>query len=264
MADSRKKKTSSPEGGAVVPVKVKKRGGFMGKTYEDTWLPITDELLEAIPEGALRIRVKDESGKIRWRKVNKILEADLLNVDKNNIPYAMFNEIGRKKIRHATLFPATRHPKTGVAVTDLAKQKQMYHSRDPLLQSAFDIQDEDMLAKAVRELAVEASFLGFERSRAETAGNSMAASQFSLRRMKAITGMVDVYLKRHDVFSGKTIDLNSSAFLKLFQFLVDTFEEVMAKASIPPDQIETARTELSKRIEDETWISEAVASMKEG
>lgn len=236
----------------------------MGKTYEDIWLPITDELLEAIPEGAIRIRVKDESGKIRWRKIDNLVDRDLLNVDKNNVPYSMFNEIGRKKVKHATLYPATRHPKTGVAITDVSRQKRIYHSRDPLLQSALEIQDQDMLAKAVKELAVEASILGFERSRAETSNNGMAASQFSLRRMKAITGMVDVYLKRHEVFSGRTIDLNSPAFLRLFQFLVDTFEEVMAKASIPPDQIETARTELSKRIEDETWISEAVQSMKEG
>lgn len=234
---------------------------------------VTDELLDAIPPGATRVYVLDVTGKKRWRKPDKVLDTDKIGL-RNGEPAVMYKEPGRKVISHPTLstekLPEAYKRKKGVKPTppskavSLANKRRWFYSSDPLLKTALELgTDDDILALAIREFAVESSTLAFERVQAEKSGDSKNVSQLSIRRLKALQGLVDTYVKRQDAMEGKMIDLNGPAFFKLFQFIIETFQQVMASANVNEDQIETVITELSKRLEDETWINEAISSMRE-
>lgn len=238
------------------------------------YTPVTDELLDSIPPGATRVSVQDVTGKKRWRRPGKILDTDKIAISATDgEPVVMFREPGRKTLDHPTL-STTRAPvpykrKSGVkpnapskAVSNANKRRRFY-SVDPLLKKALELgDDDDLLALAVREYAVEISTLGYERVEAEKANDSKSVSQLSIRRQKALQGFVDAYLKRQTLMEGRTIDLNSPAFIKLFGFIVETFQEVMSKSNVHEDLIEAVITELSARLEDENWIHEALASMR--
>jgi hypothetical protein len=220
-----------------------------------------DELIALIPSDAKRIKVTDEMGAIRWRDISEgldsILDSDEIMVHRGE-PMTMKHSPGRrKKAQVQASMPAP----VSQTAAQVKVAKTTYFKKDPLLKSiSQSVDSEEVLHFAMMALAEESASLAFERSEAERKGKE--TSQLSIRRIGAIKAVVDSWLKRKDQLAGKTIDLNSPAFAKLFEFMVETFRESMIKGGVPADQAETIFVTLSERMSDETWDLEARNRMK--
>jgi hypothetical protein len=146
-------------------------------------------------------------------------------------------------------------------VADLVAAKQYHFENDPLLlQMEQDVDHDLILFHVMKGLAQEAVSLQFERSEAERTGKETSA--VSVRRVNALRTLADTFLKRKEQLANKVIDLGSPAFSRLFQFMLDTFREAMLNGGIGRDQVETVFTQLSKRMADDTWETEARNRMK--
>ena len=108
--------------------------------------------------------------------------------------------------------------------------------------------------------AQEAASLNFERVEAERTGKE--TSQLSIRRINALKALGETWIKRKEQLSGRQIDLESPAFRKLFEFMLECFRESMHNGGISRDQAETVFVALSARMVEETWEEEARKKMR--
>ena len=219
-----------------------------------------EEALALIPAGAKRVKVIDEMGSEKWRNIEEGLDEIQ---DKDHIPLVggkpsvSMKQPGRKRKTPKAASPGPVNPN----VAALQHEKESYLKKDPLLKQLYKgVDSEDVLHLAMMGFADEAASLGFERHEAERQGKE--TSQLSIRRINALKAIAETWIKRKEQLAGKLIDMNSPAFKRLFEFMTDTFREVMFNSGIPEDQAETIFVALSERILDETWELEARNRMK--
>jgi len=219
-----------------------------------------EELLALIPDDAVRIKVIDEKGKERYRNIEDgldgILESDEIVVH-NGAVVTMAEKPGRRKKAPAPKPP----PPVNQTVAALVEQKREFFDNDPLLQQLErGIDAEDVLHLVMTGFAQEAASLAFERSEAERTGKE--TSQLSIRRINALKALGESWIKRKEQLAGRMIDLESPAFRKLFEFMLECFREAMHKGGISRDQAETVFVSLSERMSEEIWEEEARKRMR--
>lgn len=218
------------------------------------------EVLDLIPSDAVRVKVIDEKGQERWRDVENdfdaILETDEI-VLMSGRPHTMSARPGRRKKQPAPKPP----PAVTQTVAQLVAAKQAFLDGDALLgQLETGIEAEDVLHLVMQGFAQEAASLAFERTEAER--NGKETSQLSIRRINALKALGETWIKRKEQLSGKIIDLESPAFRKLFEFMLECFRESMHRGGISRDQAETVFVSLSERMTEETWEEEARKRMR--
>lgn len=220
-----------------------------------------DELLELIPADAVRVKVIDEKGQERYRDLESegfdaILDSDEIVLLKGN-PVVTKGRPGRRKKTPAPKPP----PAVSQTVAQLQAAKSAYMEADALLsQLESGIDAEDVLHLVMQGFAQEAASLAFERSEAERTGKE--TSQLSIRRINALKALGETWIKRKEQLAGRMIDLESPAFRKLFEFMLDCFRESMHNGGVSRDQAETVFVTLSERMTEETWEEEARKRMR--
>lgn len=220
-----------------------------------------EDLLALIPKDAKRVRVIDEKGHERWRDIEEegfeaILSSDEIVLDDGR-PRIMKSAPGRRKKKP----PVPKPPPVSQTVAELMEAKSAYLDRDELLlQIEKGIDQEEVLALIMQGYAQEAASLAFERMEAER--NGKETSQLSIRRIGALKALGETWIKRKEQLAGKTVDLASPAFGRLFEFILDTFREALHKGGISEDLSETIFVNISERINDETWEEEASRKMR--
>jgi len=222
-----------------------------------------DERLALIPLDATYVQVMTEKGHERYRPVDpvnknfeKVLDTDEI-VLKNGRPTIMTKKPGRKKKSAPPKLPTASTAKNA----QTQQEKQKFFDHDALLnQIEKGVESEDILLLVMRGFAQEAASLEFERLNAEAEGKE--TSQLSIRRINALKAIGETYLKRKDQLAGKTIDMESPAFSRLFGFMLETFREAMLAGGVSRDHVETIFARLSDRMSDETWEQEARNKMK--
>lgn len=216
------------------------------------------QILDLIPDTAVRLKVRTASGKETWRNVenglDKLADTDEPVLDSKGQPITMDNHPGRRRK------PQTPKPANAKIAADVALRQQFF-KEDPLLCTVEkNVESEDVLQMVVQGFAREAASLEFERQQAEIQGRE--TSQISVRRINALKAVADTWLKRKDQVANKSIDLNSMAFRNLFKFIISTFRESMLQEGLTSDQIQVIMTALSSRLSDDTWEEEARIAMR--
>lgn len=219
-----------------------------------------DEVLALVPKGAVRVRVIDEKGNERWRDIEENFDS-VLDTDEivliSGKPQVQRGHPGRRKKMPAPKPP----PAVNNTVAQLQAAKNAFIGSDDLLSRIDKNPDsDDILHLVMRGFAQEAASLLFERNEAERTGNE--TSQLSIRRINALKALGETWIKRKDQISGKTIDMASPAFIRLFEFMTSTFREAMHAGGVPRDQAETVFARLSTRMSEETWEQEAQKKMR--
>lgn len=222
-----------------------------------------DDILSLIPPDAVRVKVLTAEGHEKYRTIDpsegnfeQILDTDEI-VLLSGSPITMNKVPGRKKSSPPPSLPKPTTTKNAQTQRD----KIAWLDHDPLLkQIEKGVESEDILLLVMRGFAQEASSLEFERVTAEADGKE--TSQLSIRRINALKALGDAWIKRKEQLAGKTIDMASPAFSRLFEFMTETFREAMLAGGIPRDQAETVFARMSERMSDETWEQEAQNKMK--
>lgn len=218
------------------------------------------EIIDDIPPSAVRVKVRDEKGIEQWRDIehglDTLADTDVILMDAHGQPMTMASHPGRRK-----------KPKPQKAINDKVAEiqelrKHFYKSDELLSKIQSDVESDDVLHFVMQGLAREAASLEFERQQAENTGRE--TSQISLRRTNTLKAVADTWLKRKDQISSKTVDMNSTAFARLFGFIVETFRESLNQQGISNDEIHVIMTALSDRISDDTWEEEARMAMRGG
>lgn len=211
-----------------------------------------DVLLAKVPKGSKFVQVKTELGKIKYRPIEDLTDKDEIQVNKEGIPVGMKGNPGRPKA--VTLEPATR------VVAEIIKLKNEILENDPVLKAVRERpEDPDVLHQIILGLGEEAASIGFERMRAEQAGEK--TSELSVRRVGAFKAMADTWLKRKDQITSRGIDMNSQSYRVFMEFVIETFRDSMLGAGARPELVETVFARLVKSMNDE-WIAEAKNRMK--
>lgn len=219
-----------------------------------------DDILALVPPDAKRVKVKTEKGHERWRDITQsrdtILDSDEI-IMVSGKPVTMNKAPGRKKKAPPPQAPAP----VSTTVAQLQAAKQAFLDNDPLLKQIDDgVDAEDVLYLVMRGFAQESASLEWERTEAER--NGTETSQLSIRRINALKALGETWIKRKEQLAGKTIDMASPAFHRLFKFMTETFREALVNGNVPRDQIEVVFSRLSQRMSDETWEQEAKNRMK--
>lgn len=210
-----------------------------------------------IPPEAVRIKVVDETGHIRLRKLEEIHRGDTPSLNESGLPIFLEGRIGapRKDKDHEGLPPAT--PLIG----DLLRIKQGHLRNDPILQAAESApESSEVLNQVVLAIGEEAASLRFERMEAERKGTD--TSQLSMRRVAALKAIGDTWIKRKEQIQSRVIDLESPAFQALFQFISETFVRAMQSAGVRHELSDTVISQFAKLLDD-SWKNEAKSRMKE-
>lgn len=207
-----------------------------------------------IPEGAVRIRVKDPNGKVLWRKIKDVKETDSPDFNDKGAPVFMFGSPGKPSVEKEIAKASTPAEKEKIIKKDKMKKDGVSVAVNNNLDSS------DVLDSVIKGLAEETASLAFEREQAEKRGEP--TSQISLRRVNALRAVGDTWLKKRELSSSKSLDLESKSFQIVFGHIAETFRKACDEAGVRPEMAETIFANFAKSVDNEDWIREAKSKME--
>ena len=216
-----------------------------------------------IPQGATRVQVEDEYGKLIWRKPSEVLDTDTIRINfKTGEPYAMFGKPGQPSSNNANVKQTPVNTPYKVPsnaqsnINQLQQRKQTKLNKDAVFETTKKNADSsDVLTHVLVGLAEESASLAFEREEAERRGES--TSQISLRRVNALRAVGDTWIKKKELMSSKSIDLDSKAFRKVFGHIAETFRKACDEAGVRPELAESVFATFGRMVDDPEWILDA-------
>jgi len=208
--------------------------------------------LSKLPPGATRVAILVD-GKRKWVEIIDLKPDDFLVIDpKTKKPHFMMRQPGRKKVIKSK--PA--NPLVGA----IKQEKDLRVQDDPILLAVTgNPHSEDVMHLIMQGLAEEIGCLRYEREKAELDG--VKSTGISEQRIKALKTMGDTWIKRMDQVQNRQIDLNSTSFRLLFEFIMQTFREAMAKAGVKKELSDVVFASIAKRL-DSGWENEARSVMQ--
>jgi hypothetical protein len=214
-----------------------------------------------IPHGVTRVQVKDEYGKKVWKKPSEILSSDDVQINpKTGEPYVMYGKPGSPS-GNATHPTPVQSSNTSVNLNNLQQRKKTKIKSDKVLGETVSNPDsENVLTQVLVGLAEESASLAFEREEAERRGEK--TSQISVRRVSALRTLGDTWLKKKDIMSSKSIDLESKAFKKLFGHIAETFRKACDEAGVRPELAESVFATFGSLVDDPEWMTDAKKAME--
>tara|TARA_B100001287_G_C22604152_1_gene491866 strand:+ start:344 stop:1033 length:690 start_codon:yes stop_codon:yes gene_type:complete len=222
-----------------------------------------------IPSGATRVQVEDEYGKLIWRKPSEVLDTDTIRINfKTGEPYVMYGKPGVPSSNMSnTKTPPPNQVHTvspsnpQVNINQLQQRKQAKLSNDPVFdQTKKNADSSEVLTHVLVGLAEESASLAFEREEAERRGDS--TSQISLRRVNALRAVGDTWIKKKELMSSKSIDLESKTFKKVFGHIAETFRKACDEAGVRPELAESVFATFGRMVDDPEWILDAKKAME--
>lgn len=219
-----------------------------------------------IPAGATRVQVEDEYGKLIWRKPSEVLDTDTIRINfKTGEPYAMFGKPGQPSSNNANVkstpvnTPSKSTPQANI--NQLQQRKKAKLSNDAVFDTTKKNADSsDVLTHVLVGLAEESASLAFEREEAERRGES--TSQISLRRVNALRAVGDTWIKKKEIMSSKSIDLESKTFKRVFGHIAETFRKACDEAGVRPELAESVFATFGKMVDDPEWVIDAKKAME--
>lgn len=217
-----------------------------------------------IPKGATRVQVEDEFGKLIWRKPSEVLSTDTIRINfKTGEAFVMYGKPGSPS--SSTKNTNTPSPVTQINhqsnINQLQQRKQAKLNKDAVFdQTKKNADSSEVLTNVLVGLAEESASLAFEREEAERKGES--TSQISLRRVNALKAVGDTWLKKKEIMSSKSIDMESKAFKKLFGHIAETFRKACDESGVRPELSESVFATFGKMIDDPEWMLDAKKAME--
>lgn len=214
-----------------------------------------------IPEGASRVQVTDEVGKVVWRKPSDLRETDTIKFNPNTgEPYVMFGSPG---LSQASSVANTSQPPANAVISAIKSRKKDLIEKDDIFNTTkTKPESSDVLTKVIQGLAEESASLHFERTEAERKGE--ATSQISMRRVQALKAVGETWLKKKEVLASKGVDLESPSFKIVFSHIAETFRKACDIAGVRPEMSESVFAEFGRLVDDVDWIAEAKSKMEKG
>jgi len=232
--------------------------------------------MTVIDPNVARVKVIDDLGKIVWRKPDELKPTDqVMFHPTTGLPITMNTEPGRKTKpasspanTPSTPVPTVQQAQIAMSSTQLNIANQQLNKLNSLMLDKIlgnvmtNIESGDVLNSVIEGLAEESASLKFERSEAERKGEN--TSQLSIRRVNALKAVGDAWIKKKEMLSNQTIDMDSKAFKILFGFLAETFRRACDEAKVRPEMTESIFANFGKMIDAEEWMKEAKARMEKG
>lgn len=211
-------------------------------------------ILSKAPPDATRVKVRDEYGKEKYRKLDEVNKTDEILLKPNGEAIWMKGTPGRKGTPRQA-------PIANDNVADAIRRKDAAIEEDGVLTSTKNApESSEVLHKVMMELAEEAASLKFERSEAERKGEE--TSNISVRRARILQAVGETWLKRKGQLSANGLDIDSSEFQAVLGFLVETFKGAMLDSNMRPEMIETVFAKFAGKLDD-NWKSEARKRIRE-
>ncbi len=241
-----------------------------------------EEAVDSIPDGIARVQVRDQEGNMRYKQVGDLLSTDEVCFRQGR-PITMKRHPGRpwpagkttQPLGAMLASPKIREENDIEEAVPSGEPKR--HAIGPVTRKGLDLRrkaikdnpvvqyiledpySDKVLDQIMRELVEEAAGLKYERKLA----NSREAIQISLRRVATLETIISTWFKRREQMAAKSVDLKSSAFRRLFMYIVQTFCECMEEAGADETLQENVKMELARRFQnDATWEDGAKEAMR--
>jgi len=232
-----------------------------------------------IDPNVARVKVIDELGKIVWRKPDELKPTDqVMFHPTTGLPITMNNEPGRKtksststnspSSNSSAPVPTIQQAQIAMSSAQLNIANQQLNKLNTLMLDKIlgnvmtNIESGDVLNSVIEGLAEESASLKFERSEAERKGEN--TSQLSIRRVNALKAVGDAWIKKKEMLSNQTIDMDSKSFRILFGYISETFRRACDEAKVRPEMTESIFANFGKMIDAEEWMKEAKGRMEKG
>jgi hypothetical protein len=253
-----------------------------------------------LPKGISRVQVKNEYGKVLWKKPSEVLETDVVQFHpETGDIMVMYQNPGRPASKEIPfigkgddlqeetpedsgdeIIPAsgadaeTIEDKYGdlplvptlskaeLALKALQDRKKQTYKRDMVLRTTKRNSESSKVLDAVLiGLAEEATSIKFEKEELERRGESTA--QLSHRRIMALKAVSETWLRKRELTgSDGAIDLGSKEFQALFGFIMETFRIACDDAGARPELVDTIFSRFAEAISDQDWVSDAKTRME--
>jgi hypothetical protein len=209
----------------------------------------------AVPEGTKRVKVRDEKGKLAWRKIEEFKSTDTVDLGPKGFPQWMGGELGRPKSSSGQPSLHEQMPPSSEALATMLKIKEAGIRTDPIVLAAEATPEAaTVLDQVMLGIAEEAASLRFERQDAERTGRD--SSPLSMRRVVALKAIGDTYLKRKEIVQNQLIDLDGKPFQALFGLISETFTKAMLDAGVREELVDSVFAKFRNALDDE-WRNEA-------
>lgn len=221
-----------------------------------------------IPEGALKVKIKDADGDILYRSPEDIKDTDEVVINpKTGVAFAMMSAPGRPpKKGRPNPTPGSQNPtqknfSSAPAADEVAKRKYHATKRDPMLSKIRESGESfDVIQFILEQLAEESVALRVERESADLHGKD--SSQISLRRAQILKTLGDTFFKRRAATGEKELDLEGRTFGIVWKLLCETFVASMEKSNIPGPMADVVMNNFAKEVDSDAWKDECKRRMK--
>lgn len=221
------------------------------------------KILEALPLEISRVCVTTEDGEVRYRKVEEVEHTDVLMFNKNSQPVVMRGKAGRPSQNPKLALPSIQDTTKFVpvpnrfssTVSPTVTTQNITTIDDPMvLTVSEDPESLDVLHTVMMGLAEESAAMAQARKMLEAQGKN--TSNVSAKRVTALRAIGDTWMKRKEQLGSVGLDLDSTAFKRVFGFIMETFRTSLIQSNIRPEQVEVIFAKLAKKM-DEEWMKEA-------
>lgn len=222
------------------------------------------KILEALPLEISRICVTTKDGDTRYRKVEEVEHTDILMFNKNNQPVVMRGKAGRPSqnpklalptVQDTTKFVPVPNRFSSTISTNPTTTQNITTIDDPMVVTVReDPESLDVLHTVMMGLAEESAAMAVARKMLESQGKN--TSNVSAKRVSALRAIGDTWIKRKEQIGSSGLDLDSTAFKRVFGFIMETFRTSLIQSNIRPEQVEVIFAKLAKKMDDD-WMKEA-------
>jgi len=227
--------------------------GFTARQDKAVRMKEREALLEKLPEGAARIKVRSVMGEAHYKSPDDLDDTDEILTKDDGTPIVMKSNPGRRKA--VVLEPAND------TIKEILKRKGEYLEEDPLRRvTQENPESPDVLQHIMVGISEEAASLAFDRKEAERNGRDTGT--LSHRRILAMRALGETWLKRREQVTARGIDMESPAFESVFGYTMETFKDALVAAKARPEMIETVFAKFAQMINNDEWKDEAKRRMK--
>lgn len=210
------------------------------------------EIIAALPSGVYRVKVRDQSGKARYKSPGDVTEDDIIETRQDGQPIVMMDKSGR---------PTAPAPLESEEMFLMASERQArleeHLRRDSIVRGLRkDPDDGEVFVEVLAAMSREVALLEHQRnvlveSRAGTFTKD--AVEMTLKRISGLRMLFEAMARRRDQQAVADLDPSSPGVREIISAVLEAARDAMLEGGIRPEAVETIFTKAASTMGSTAW-----------
>lgn len=214
-------------------------------------------VIAALPQGVSRVKVRDLSGKGRYKSPEDVTEDDVIETRQDGQPIVQMDRSGRPTT--ATV-PAADSEESLMQANQRQARAEEHLRRDPILRGLRkDPDDGEIFVEVLSAMGREVALLEHQRnSVVESRGGHYTKDtvDMTIKRISGLRMLFEALARRRDQQAIADLDPDSPGVQQIIAAVLEVARDSMLEGGIRPEIVETTFTRAAGTIGSTNWENE--------